>query len=94
MICEVCGYEELALKTVRWRAVGRKTARRFVLCDECWFPLRDSLWIVPGSHSVAARCDGCGAYMNPRDLVESRPGGGYKRDIIASGLCAGCAAVN
>jgi hypothetical protein len=91
MVCEVCGHSELALKTVRWRAGDRRTARRFVLCDPCYEPLRDSLWIVAGAFSVTARCDGCGSYLNPRELVESRPGGGYKRDVVASGLCPACA---
>lgn len=90
MRCEVCSHEEQALKTVRWRSVPRKTARRWICCDGCWFPLRDSLWIVPGAFSITARCDSCHRYVNPSELVTSRPGGGYKRDIVASGLCASC----
>ena len=69
---------------------GDRHGRRFVLCDPCYEPLRETLWICPGPFSVTARCDGCGTYCNPRELVESGPGGGYKRDIIASGLCPDC----
>jgi hypothetical protein len=89
LICEGCGVVAPALKTVRWRS----GERRFVLCDPCWGPMRGAMWVVPGDFTVTARCDACGAYLNPRELVPEtrRPGGGYKRDVIASGLCRGCA---
>jgi uncharacterized Zn finger protein len=90
MRCEVCGHEEFAMKTVRWRAVDRKTARRFVFCDPCYEPLRDALWIVPGAFTITSRCDSCGAFVRPQDLVESRPGGHGKRDLVSTGLCAEC----
>jgi hypothetical protein len=88
--CSACGHEELALKTVRWKAAPRKGARRWVICDACYEPLSGALWIVAGDFSITARCDVCHRYLNPRELVTSRPGGGYKRDVIASGLCASC----
>ncbi len=92
MRCVSCGVEELALPTVRWRKNG--SGNKFVLCNSCLdAPLRSYVWIVPGGFSITARCDSCGAYMNPRDLVTSRPGGGAKRDVIASGLCGECAAL-
>ncbi len=87
MICEACGYEALALKTVRWRT-GKRT---FVLCDECWEPISGSLWVVPGDFSITARCDECRSYVNPSELATSYPGGATKRDIIASGVCKDCA---
>ena len=89
MRCVSCDREEMALPTVRWRKNG--SGFKFVLCDQCLdAPLRSYVWIVPGPFSVTARCDGCGRYVNPRELVTSRPGGGYKRDVIASGMCAAC----
>lgn len=89
MVCESCGVERLAMKTVRWRT-GK---RRFVLCDECWEPLAASLWIVPGDFSITARCDRCRDYLNPSELVTITPGGATKRDIIASGVCRDCSGV-
>ena len=88
MICEGCGFEDAALKTGRWRG----GERRFVLCNPCWEPLPGTLWVVPGPFTVTARCDQCGGYLNPRELAPEarRPGGGYKRDVIASGLCREC----
>jgi len=87
--CVSCGHEELALPTVRWRKSVK--GQKFVLCESCLdAPLRSYAWLVPGDFSVTARCDGCWCYLNPRELVTSRPGGGYKRDIIASGLCSDC----
>jgi hypothetical protein len=44
--------------------------------------------IVPGDHLVAARCDRCGGYGNPRDFSELRAGG---RHGAFSGTCPACA---
>ena len=39
---------------------------------------------------VTARCEGCGAYFNPREMVEYSPGGRYN---AYSGTCRMCAKV-
>lgn len=86
MICESCGVQRLAMKTVKWKTGDR----RFTLCDECWEPISGSLWIVAGNHTVNARCDGCGDYVSLNDMAELRGGAG-KRDF--GGVCWGCAGV-
>lgn len=48
------------------------------------------VWIRPGLATVTSRCDGCGFYLHPSELVESRPGGHGKRDLVSTGLCRGC----
>jgi molybdenum cofactor biosynthesis enzyme MoaA len=48
------------------------------------------LVIVPGEVVVTARCDLCGAYCNPRGMVEFNPGGRYN---AYSGTCRACAKV-
>ncbi len=87
MTCEGCGASGW-FKTVRWRG----GTRRFVLCDGCYEALggAEGFWIVCGEANVTSRCDRCGWYVHPLELVESRPGGGYKRDLVSSGLCAAC----
>ncbi len=83
MKCEGCGAEALVLKTVRWRT-GERT---FVLCDPCFGPLAASLWIIPGQEIAAARCDSCGYWQHPREMVELRRGAkwdGY------GGVCQEC----
>ena len=87
MRCGGCGASAPALKTVICRA---DRERRGVLCTACWGPLRDALWIVPGAFTITSRCDSCGAFVRPQDLVESRPGGHGKRDLVSTGLCAEC----
>ena len=90
MRCVSCGSEEISLPTVRWRKNGH--GRKFVVCNTCLdTPLRSYVWLVAGDFSITARCDGCGRYLNPRELVpETLRQGGYKRDVY-TGLCASCA---
>ncbi len=76
------------MKTCRWRDGAWNDT--FILCDPCWLPLADRLWIRAGSFSVTSRCDACGTYCNPRELAMSRPGGGYKRDLVSTGVCGAC----
>lgn len=85
MICEGCGATGWR-KTCRWRT----GIRRFVLCDDCWRPISGSVWIVRGEVNVTSRCDLCGYYVHPEALVTSRPGGGYKRDLVSTGICGVC----
>ncbi len=87
MRCDKCGHEELALKTVKLRAYPE---RRGVLCDECFSPLADRLWIIPGHFNVTGRCDSCGRYVHPREIEPSTlRNGAAKRDIY-TGTCSAC----
>ena len=86
MRCEGCGFDAPALKTVRWRR-GR---RRFVLCDGCWGPISSALWVVAGDFTVTSKCERCQRFVSPRELVESRPGGHGKRDLVSTGVCRAC----
>ena len=88
MICEGCGASGW-FKTCKWR----NETRRFVLCDDCWRPISGSVWIVCGEVPVTRRCDRCHHYLHPRELATSRSGGGYKRDIVSSGICFSCSTV-
>ena len=88
MICRVCGASGW-FKTVRWKTGAWNET--FVLCDGCYWPLADRLWIRAGAFTVTSRCDACQRFCNPRELVESRPGGHGKRDLVSTGICGGCA---
>ena len=83
MFCEGCGVEALVMKTVR----RRTEERRFTLCDPCWMPLGDRLWIVDGRQIAAARCDRCGHWQHPSEMADLRRGAkwdGY------GGCCSSC----
>ncbi len=84
MRCESCGFEALALKTVRWRT-GK---RRFALCDPCCEPLRDAVWIVPGLVPCFGTCSRCNEWVSVRDLRGLVPGG---RRSAWAGTCVSCA---
>ena len=84
MICEGCGTSAPALKTVRWRT----GERRFCLCDDCWEPVWESVWIVVGPTPVFGKCRGCSHWFSLRDLSGRRPGGRW--DSL-EGLCLACA---
>jgi hypothetical protein len=60
---------------------------RLTVCDLCWAEHADDLIIVPGDRVVAARCDSCGAYGNPREFSELSLGG---RKGAYSGVCPDC----
>ena len=82
-MCEGCGAEALVMKTVRWRT----GERHFTLCDPCYGPLVNSVWIVAGHEIAFARCDGCGHWLHPKEMVDLRKGGrwdGY------GGCCSSC----
>jgi hypothetical protein len=59
-----------------------------VLCDPCWEPLRDRLWVVPGFASVWGKCQGCGEWESVRVLRDAKPGGGKGAMV---GTCVNCA---
>ena len=82
MACAFCGEGD------RWIKTCRTKDGLIRVCDPCWEVLSPWLTIVPGDGVVAARCDGCGAYFNPREMVEARPGG--RKDAF-SGVCGACA---
>ncbi len=83
MRCCKCGAEAPALKTCR----RREGEGYGVLCDACWLPLVDRLWIVPGTVACFGRCSGCGEWFSVRDLRDAKPGGGHGAMI---GTCSGC----
>jgi hypothetical protein len=59
-----------------------------MVCDECYEENAAVLVIVPGDRTVAARCDLCWGYGNPREFAEVKAGG---RKDAYSGRCAECA---
>ncbi len=59
-----------------------------MVCDHCYGEHASELTIVPGDWVVAARCDHCWRYGNPREFVEAKPGG---RKDAYSGTCPECA---
>jgi hypothetical protein len=82
MPCAFCGEGDKWIKTCR-----TKDGSCIRVCDSCWEVLRPWLIIVPGDGVVTARCDGCGAYCNPREMAEFSPGG---RKDAYSGTCGVC----
>ena len=83
MPCELCGGGDLWIKTCL-----TPSGSRLVVCDLCYEEHETELTIVPGDRVVAARCDHCWRYGNPRDFVKVSPGG---RKDAYSGTCAECA---
>jgi hypothetical protein len=80
--CGCCDVEATALKTVLCRA---DRERQGVLCDSCWLPLRELVWIVPGRLNVWGRCRRCGGWESVNLLRDAKPG------YPVSGICVGCA---
>ncbi len=83
MVCDKCSREGVVLKTCR-RRDGEGTG---VLCDGCWEPLADSLWIVAGPVAAHGRCRVCGGWSSVRELVEQKQGGKWD---APSGVCFSC----
>ncbi len=83
MLYAFCGEGDRWIKTCH-----TTDGSRLRMCDPCWEVLRPWLVIVPGDGVVAARCDGCGVYFNPRDMAMVSPGG--RKDAYA-GTCMKCA---
>ncbi|MDP8953294.1 MAG: hypothetical protein M3N18_13880 [Actinomycetota bacterium] len=84
MRCCKCGAEAPALKTCR----RRDGDGRGVLCDPCWLPLRDRVWVIPGPHVCFGKCSGCGEWFSLRELPDRRPGGKWS---APTGTCVDCA---
>ena len=85
MPCAFCGEGDRWIKTCLTRD------GLICVCDPCWGGLSPWLTMVPGDWVVTARCDGCGAYYNPREMAEFSPGGRYN---ACSGTCGACAKVS
>jgi hypothetical protein len=83
MPCAFCGEGDEWIKMCRI-----KDNSHIRVCDPCYEVLGSWLVIVPGDRVVTARCDVCGGYFNPREMVEVSPGG---RHDAYSGACGTCA---
>jgi len=83
--CDGCGAEAPVLKTCRCRDDAERAG---VLCDPCWDPLRDRVWIIPGPVACFGTCSRCGEWVSVNDLRDATPGG---RRSAPSGLCRMCA---
>jgi hypothetical protein len=82
MPCVFCGEGD------KWTKTCLEAQGRLRVCDPCYEVLAPWLVIVPGDVVVAARCEGCGCYGNPRAFAEVEPGG---RHDAYSGMCGACA---
>ena len=85
MRCDGCGVEALVLKSVVCRA---DREHRGVLCDPCWEPLRNRLWIVPGPVACFGRCGSCSEWFRVGELTDLKPGGGHGAWVGTCGECA------
>lgn len=82
MGCAFCGGGDAWIKTLRaW------DGSRVRLCDPCYETLARWFVVVPGDVPVAARCDRCWRYANPREFTIVSPGG---RGNAYSGTCSAC----
>ncbi len=84
MSCELCGGGDWWIKTYL-----TPYGSRLVVCDDCYGEHHSVLTIVLGDRVVAARCDSCWRYGNPRDFVEVSPGGRKDAYSGTRGECAG-----
>lgn len=71
------------MKTVRPRLSGAS----FLLCDSCWEPLAESVFIVAGHLPAHGKCRGCSRWLSLRELTEIQPGGKWDS---SSGRCRDC----
>jgi hypothetical protein len=83
--CVLCGGGDQWDKTVR-----DGEGDTFPICDWCWQADRSGLVIVPGPVVVAARCDRCGGYFNPREIAPTTLRPAARKDAFG-GVCRGCA---
>ena len=83
MGCAFCGEGDKWIKTCLAR-----DGSRLLLCDPCYEELAQWFVVVSGDWVVAARCDQCWSYGNPREFENVQPGG--CKDTY-SGLCPECA---
>jgi hypothetical protein len=83
MVCDMCGHQEVVLKTCRCRdREGSGT-----LCDSCWLPRRHLVWVIPGPVACFGTCRSCSEWFSLRELADMRTGG--RRDA-PTGVCGGC----
>jgi hypothetical protein len=86
VICDGCGLQAAALKSVVLRA---DRSHEGCLCDACWYPVRDRVWIVPGPVPAHGRCSGCGEWVSVNDLEDLRQGAAGRGDA-PGGTCSLC----
>jgi hypothetical protein len=84
MACRLCGGGDAWIKTCR-----TLDGEIVHCCDPCYEALRQVLMIVPGPVCVHGKCLSCGEWMNPRELVDVKPGAAGKGDA-PGGTCIGC----
>jgi hypothetical protein len=82
MSCAFCGGGDKWIKTCLAR-----DGSRVRLCDPCYEVLSRWFVVVTGDWVVAARCDSCGRYGNPREFSGVNLGG---RKGAYSGTCEAC----
>ena len=70
MCCAFCGGGNKWIKTCLAR-----NGVRLRLCDPCYEALSRWFVVVSGDWVIAARCDSCGRYGNPREFLGSLSGG-------------------
>jgi hypothetical protein len=91
MACRFCGGGGQWIKnciTKEHRALGWEWwPQSFRCCDPCYEARRSELLIVPSHAVVAARCDECQHWFNPREMTELRMGGKWS---AYSGTCTLC----
>lgn len=84
--CPLCG-----VGIDRWsKTVRDGEGETFPVCDWCWEADRSGLVIVPGPVVVAARCDSCGHYINPREITPDTLVPAARKDAYG-GTCILCA---
>jgi hypothetical protein len=83
-MCAVCGGGDQWIKTVR-----DGEDKTFPVCDPCYLVYRAELVIVPGPIVVWGKCLSCGSWVNPRELVDAKPGAAGKGDA-SGGTCRDC----
>ena len=86
MRCHECGFEAVVLKTVRLRKDDYK--QQFAVCNGCWLPIRELVWIIPGPVAWG-KCLSCGEWPSLRDLVDVKPGAAGRGDA-PGGTCVVC----
>ena len=86
MLCEGCGAEAQVMKTCRRR--DGEGSEAGVLCDPCYAPLADSVWIVAGMVPAHGKCRSCAHWFSVGELAGLAKGGKWD---APSGLCVDCA---
>jgi hypothetical protein len=86
LTCDGCGVVAEALKSVILRD---DRSREGCLCDTCWYPVRDRVWIIPGPTVCFGRCSTCSQWVSVNDLVDLKQGAAGRGDA-PGGSCVDC----